>query len=394
LPSAVKSHSCCNGSSPENRQAEAILGLCARAIGNPAQYCRLVVETDSFSGWRSLPVKAEKHGLGPLLYTHLKATDTLAPADVWRETKALYLRHRHANQLRSRAMKEILQAFEQANIQSLALKGIALAHLVYPQPGLRPMRDMDLLVHEEDLQRAQQTLIKLGYRIDDQQAKTLPPNHHHIASMGLEMEGMTLNVELHHRLYPDVRYYPSLSYSDLASKAVAFQIDGLAANTLGYEDLLEHVYRHALGPPLLGSNLRYVWIADLVSLVEKFAAQIDWERLKNQRPRTYNALPLLHFLTPWSEDTLQYLPFEIPKEPKGVGQDYSGWPRRRLVGRRSESVQAILKDTFAPPEWWLRLFYGVGDKPSWLWNRWLRHPLHVLEWVGHYAKVDLLDRGV
>jgi hypothetical protein len=393
LPSAIKSHSCCDGSSPEHRQAEVILGLCARAVGNPDQYCRLVVETDSFTGWRWLPGKAELHGLGPLLYLHLKATDSLAPIDAWREIKGLYLRHRRANQLRGAALKEILQAFEAASIPSLALKGIALAYLVYPEPGLRPMRDIDLLVPESELEKGAQTLARLGYRTDDQQARILPKKHHHIAALGRESEGMTINVELHHRLYPDVRYYPSYSFLELSERAVHFQLDGLAVSTLGYVDLLEHIYRHALGPPLLASNLRDIWVADLVSLVEKFADSIDWERLKIQSLSTYNILPLLHFLTPWPEDALNRMPFEIPVEPKGVGQDYTGWPRRRLAGRRRESVQAILKDTFAPPEWWLRLFYGVGDRRSWLWNRWVRHPLHVLQWVGHYAKVDLFGQG-
>jgi hypothetical protein len=393
LPPAVRSHSCCDGSSPERRQAEAILGLCARAVGNPAQYCRLVVETDGFTGWRWLPGKAELHGLGPLLYTHLKATDSLAPVDVWREIKGLYLRHRHANQLRAEALKEILQAFEAASIQSLALKGIALAHLVYPEPGMRPMRDIDLLVPEPEIEKAAQTLIQLGYRSDDQQARMLPPGHHHIPALGRQVEGMTLNVELHHRLYPEVHYYPSYSFLELSERSVPFQLNGLAARTLGYEDLLEHVYRHALGPPLLGSDLRYVWIADLVSLVEKYVDSIDWERLKSQSPRTYNILPLLHFLTPWPEDVLHRLPFEMPSKPRDVGQDYNGWPRRRLAGRRRESAQAILRETFSPPEWWLRLFYGVGDRHSWLWNRWVRHPVHVLQWVGHYAKVDLFGQG-
>jgi hypothetical protein len=169
-------------------------------------------------------------------------------------------------------------------------------------------------------------------------------------------------------------------------------VDGVEAFTLGYEDMLWHIYRHACGPPLLLTRLRLVHMADIVSLVEKFAEQIDWDKLKRQYPQVYNVLPSLHFLTPWSAETLNKLPFEIPAEPGDVGLEFQGWPRSSLVGRHQEVRWEVLKDTLFPPEWWLRLFYGVGGKSSWLWNRWVRHPLHVLEWMGHYAKKSLTGR--
>jgi hypothetical protein len=86
------------------------------------------------------------------------------------------------------------------------------------------------------------------------------------------------------------------------------------------------------------------------------------------------------------------LPFDIPTEPKDVGLDYQGWPRKGLAGRRKDRQWAIMRDTIYPFEWWLRLFYGVGGQASWLWHRWVRHPLHVLEWQGHYLKDSLQNR--
>ncbi|MBN1148031.1 MAG: nucleotidyltransferase family protein [Anaerolineales bacterium] len=386
MPSPVKSHSCCDGSSPEARKTTTLLGLCARAEGNPALYCRLVVESDDFTRWQRLPIDAEKHGLGPLVYTHLKASDALAPEETWRELKGLYLRHRHANAVRGRVLGEILRAFQEQEIEALALKGIGLAHLVYPEPGLRSMRDMDLLVKRSELRSAQAVLVELGFSPDSRAEAITPAHHHHIPGMTRASEGMAISVELHHDIFPETRYYQSRTFKDLTGDALPFQVDGVTAFTLGYEDMLWHVYRHACGPPLLGSQLRFIWVADLASLVDKFARLIDWDKIERQYRQLYNALPLLHFLTPWSAETLRELPFDIPVEPKDVGLDYQGWPRKGLAGRHKESRREILCDTFAPPEWWLRLFYGVGGQCSWLWHRWVRHPLHVLEWRGHYFK--------
>ena len=41
----------------------------------------------------------------------------------------------------------------QAGVPFLVLKGAALAHLVYGDPRLRPMRDVDLLIRKADGRR-------------------------------------------------------------------------------------------------------------------------------------------------------------------------------------------------------------------------------------------------
>jgi hypothetical protein len=40
--------------------------------------------------------------------------------------------------------------------------------------------------------------------------------------------------------------------------------------TLGYEEMLWHIYRHAFGFPLIFEPIRLIYVADMVSLVEKF----------------------------------------------------------------------------------------------------------------------------
>jgi hypothetical protein len=43
------------------------------------------------------------------------------------------------------------------------LKGAALAHLVYPEPLLRPMRDIDILVRAEEVYRGYALLPQIGF---------------------------------------------------------------------------------------------------------------------------------------------------------------------------------------------------------------------------------------
>jgi hypothetical protein len=101
--------------------------------------------------WAGGAAQAEAHGLAPLLYLHLKGTEVQLPLATKRELQGLYLRHRHANQVRTRVLHEVLAAYQSAGIPALVLKGAALFYLVYPEPGLRPMSDMDILVPESEL---------------------------------------------------------------------------------------------------------------------------------------------------------------------------------------------------------------------------------------------------
>lgn len=58
----------------------------------------------------------------------------------------------------ARQAREIL-----AEMEALPLKGLHLAHRLYPSPGLRDMGDIDLLVRPDSLDRADRVLRRLGY---------------------------------------------------------------------------------------------------------------------------------------------------------------------------------------------------------------------------------------
>ena len=351
--------------------------------------CRLVAETDLFQNWDRLLVRAEQHGLGPLVYLHLKETDALVPQAAQRLLRALFLRHRHANAVRQQMLIEILTLFASQDIAVLVLKGAALAFLVYPQPGLRCMRDIDLLVKTSDAPRAQELLMNDGFRIFREPGLPLPAGHHHLPVLAREMEGLTVCVEIHNDLFPATRHYQSRRFEHLFGTAVEFHIGDAPAQTLSHEDMLWHIYRHAIGPPLLASPLRFIHIADLVSLVETKFEQIDWDRLIYFYPQVYQILPLLHFLTPWSQPVLDRLHFDVSRSPGQVGLDYQGWPRHR-ISRPGQFVDwETIKQTIIPPEWWLRLYYAAGDQSSWRWARTIRHPVHLVAWMGHFIREDL-----
>ena len=321
------------------------------------------------------PAQAEAHGLTPLLYTHLQAVDVSVPATIKQQLQARTMQHSHAIRVRAKALAEILTAFQFAGIEALVLKGAALAHLVYPEPGLRPMRDLDLLVSPSQARQAQTLLGELGFNAPPP-GDTLPAKH--LLAAKRWSEGMQVTVELHHNLYANGSLNTELEA--LYPAAIPFTIEEVTAYTLSYEAMLAHIYQH-LRTNLLLDSLRLIWLADLVSLAERFAAEIDWPRVN---PHVLNALALCHWLTPLSEELLKVAPLNPGRPPQGIGREFEGWPRYSLAAQRHKGYGGILRDSFYPSEWWLRLYYGLPSGPALWWGRWLRHPLHILGWVGHY----------
>lgn len=361
------------------------LALCARArLTEP--HCHLLRQAAvRIDDWEDLVARAEAQGIGPLVYVHTQTAGIDVPPAARLSLQGLYLRHRHADGVRTQALGEILRTCRAQNIPVLTLKGAALAHLVYPQPGLRPMRDLDLLVRPSDLARAHCVLEQLGFA---EPPYRLPDDHHHLTAMSRTSEGLSISVELHHALLSDPRRGEPAQFDDLIDAALAFDLPALggsvAARTLGREDMLWHVYRHGFGASLSYEPFRLIWSADMVSLVEAWVDEIDWALVRRRYRPVWNALPMFHFLTPWSDDVLGKLSLDVKKVPGGVGEPYQGWPLFALLGRKEKGLWRALRDTVWPSEWWTYLHYGAGEAASRLCCRLIKHPLHLLPWVWRY----------
>jgi hypothetical protein len=356
-----------------------LLALCARADGKPAPDQQLARQANNFTEWTEVSAQAETHGLGPLLYIHFKTAGVSLPITIKRELQGLYLRHCHANKVRAQALAEILTAYQAAGIEALVLKGAALAHLVYPEPGLRPMGDLDLLVKKAEARRAQQVLAELGFNAplpgpDD----NLPGKH--LAAATRHSQGLLTSVELHHNLF-NIGTPASLELDELVAPPRPFALEGQTAYTLPYEEMLWHLCQHLI---LISQPFRLIWLADIVGLAERFSTEIDWIRVERHYPLVLSTLSLFHFVTPLSDTLCQHAPLKIGSAPQGIGQEFQGWPRTSIRRQRAagKGYVRLLADTFFPSEWWLRLYYGLGSARPLFWHRWVRHPLRILGFIG------------
>ena len=65
---------------------------------------------------------------------------------------------------RKAELQRVFTLLNDKGIEAVVLKGASLCELVYPEPYLRPMRDVDLWIPEPQMRRAQSLLEANGYR--------------------------------------------------------------------------------------------------------------------------------------------------------------------------------------------------------------------------------------
>jgi hypothetical protein len=342
------------------------LSLCAQSSRSAAVAQRLAFALSAVPSFDELAVAAEQHGMEPLVLAHIERTGLTVPAAFRDRLRARQTQHAHAAAVRGRVMAEVACAMAQADVPFLVLKGAALAPLVYDDPRLRPMRDVDLLIRKADARRSHDVLVACGFRSS---GGAVPPRHHHLRGMATTREGATVTVELHHELMERTPFVGPCVYDDLLCRSQPFEWGGMSYQTLGCEDMLWHVYAHAFVlHPLHPGAIRLLSVADLVHATEAWIDRIDWTRLRREYGRLLRALQVLHDLVPWPPHVA-----EVLREHGGRPATFIRACPIDLDPYWSVPIPVVLW----PPEWRFRMRYGITAWPRWAWFRVVGHPAHI-----------------
>jgi hypothetical protein len=100
----------------------------------------------------------------PLVYMRIRK---LVPSDPLINTlRGIYKRNWTKNMLIFRQLEQVVEAFSDANIDALVLKGMSLVPYYEMELGARMMDDSDLLVPESKVNQAAKILVAMGWRTD------------------------------------------------------------------------------------------------------------------------------------------------------------------------------------------------------------------------------------
>ena len=259
--------------------------------------------------WESLVIAAIALGLAPLFHYHLAHLDLTPPPLALAKLAVTRQAHTKRNEAIGGQLAELLAAFAAQKIEVIVLKGAFLASTAYPEPGLRPMNDIDLLFRPEDLAEVGPVLEGLGYHGKHKPAGQGPGVAKHLSTYRREVgEGATPNPYLSAGGERMVEPHGSLEESwfgltvDITpgvwDRAISLTLSGQPAYRLSTNDLLLHLAVHATFHVIMGAAV-FVQLYDLKQVLATWGHEIDWPQLL-RLARAAQAQPFLYAGLYWA----------------------------------------------------------------------------------------------
>lgn len=202
--------------------------------------------------------------LGPLLHRALTAAGTTPPPALVRDTARC---HAQSRMVLPTVGEFVLAPLAAAGVQAVIIKGAALASR-YPDPGLRPMDDIDLLAPPQQFEQARTVLLQAGWRLPAKQGLA----RHETTLTHPSVSGLA--VDLHGAWATWRSRSNRLSTDALWTARREVPLFGSTAYVLPPEEELVMLTAHAAKP--FHNFDRLIWIADLVVVAGN--AGFDWER--------------------------------------------------------------------------------------------------------------------
>jgi putative nucleotidyltransferase-like protein len=219
-------------------------------------------------------------GLGPLLWfarqKDLKAEDSQSCKDV----KAADLTTRLINAIQLETLSEILVRCEGLLRPITLLKGSSTGSELYPQPHLRVMRDLDLLVDPNEQPKLESILLEMGFRQRSPNSHEFYATHHH--GMPFYHKDRDVWVEVHRGLFPPshkLAKLPVFSPRNITAELRPSWLKGVPVTRFSTE--LQIVYTASHWALELKREGGLFALLDIIYLLRRAQQKIRWDTILN-----------------------------------------------------------------------------------------------------------------
>jgi hypothetical protein len=269
-----------------------LLTTCARATLRPEDVATIRALCKCALNWEVLLESANRHGISPLLYWHLREEiSQTAPSAPMQLLRARFEKNAYRNLFLTGELLKVLDALKDADIRVLAYKGPVEAALLYGNLALREMSDLDLLIEPATFPAARKLLLGLGFR----PALSLTPKQEASrlrSDCGYEFVGLdgTVCLDLQWNITPP-HMGQSFHFDELWERRGTLLLGGRSLATFSAEDLVVILAVHG------GKHLweRLCWLSDFARCLQ--APNLDWAILRTRaRAARAESMLLLAFL--------------------------------------------------------------------------------------------------
>ncbi len=264
--------------------ARELLGLALRALCDPDATAALRANCRHGEiDWQRTRALAERTRVAPLLFRALRDVPEV-PDDVRDALHISYLATARRNLLFRHELGTVLRTFAAARIPVLVLKGTALIETVYSSIALRPMHDIDVLVHRRDVGRALGVLTTIGFAADRVERQAGVDTVFECECVVFKDGVSKIPLEIHWSLFDSPYYQYALPMEWFWGTAAPVRVADARALMLGPEaqvlHLCGHLRLHHWGDELL-------WLHDVACVATIWRTRIDWN-LVLERARAFD----------------------------------------------------------------------------------------------------------
>jgi hypothetical protein len=220
--------------------------------------------------WEQLLDMADFHGIITLVAHNLNTSNfrDFIPEAYFDRLNRVYNSTLYKNVLLSNELTNVLAAFNKHGIDTIALKGTVLAEIIYKNPALRAIGDIDILVHPRDIPQSRSLLNRLGY----QQMPASPHWEHHFHEVPYYKQATYLILlELHWDL--EDRRLVTIPEEEIWRRSQLFELNGIPTMVLSPEDNLLFLSTHLSKQ----TDTLLKFLGDIAELLKKYQDTLDWD---------------------------------------------------------------------------------------------------------------------
>jgi hypothetical protein len=239
--------------------------------------------------WNVVWNLALRHEVQPLAWAWLRFRDerrAAVPHELAQSAERRFFATALRNRSRAAELRTVLETLQQAKVDVISVKGVALAELVYGESAPRTFDDLDIVVAPEKLEDAREALRAIGYR-----GRTVPTfaevaHRFHDVQLFRPVDGAEQCLEVHWDLWPPARFASMID--DLWARSRTATVAGVRTRVLADEDVLLHLAIHRTS-----SALRLRFLCDIAELLRQRHGTLDFDALES-RSRQVGARVALH----------------------------------------------------------------------------------------------------
>lgn len=295
------------------------------------------------TAWERLAELAGEQGMQSLVLTHAAAAGLL-PVMPERVAQTLLSSYSavwiHNRRLRGQQTR-ILQALGKCGIEVIPIKGVILAERCYGELALRPIGDIDLLVHRADAPATGRILAGLGYAALSGENPMFDFEglvYHTLSYFG----GNDELIEVHWELANLPAYLPRLNIEDIWHRARQAPQAGQSVRVLAPEDELRYLCFHYAAQH---QSARLIWLVDIAEFVSTLPVDWQWTAFVDQTITLGLATPVARSLARAQGLLGVSVPSSVLtqlRQASTTRREVAAWSSATVVFRRPDSLLRYL----------------------------------------------------